>query len=671
MVATRLEVRTRAPYGDGAFFGDVGHYERVDGRLSFAVDPEDPANAVIVDLVHAPREPDGTVTFHSDVVVLRPADPRRGNGAALVEAVNRGQPLAPRVLDRAPYEGWDDTDVSPGDGFLFRHGYTVVHLGWQWDVRRRAGRLGFDAPEARIDGAPVTGRTVVELRSSFLERTRLLANRDHQPYPAADLEEADALLTVRDWDDGPVTVIPRDRWCFARETASGLEPSAEHVHYVDGFEPGRQYHVVYTAARAPVVGAGLLAFRDVAGFLRSGTDDRVGAPVERVHGFGMSQSGRLLRHFLHLGLNRDERGRMAYDGLIPHVAGGRRGEFNHRFAQPSVQLVPNFGHLPPFADDPQIDPVTGVADGLLERQRERGGTPKVCYVNTSAEYWRGDCSLIHTDPDGTTDLASGPGVRHYHLASTQHFPGEVPQTDYNEHDGGRGRYGFNVVDMTPAVRAVLHNLDRWVADGVEPPPSEVPRLADGTLTTRSEVLSALPALPDLVLPDPARLPVLRAVDLGPDAPRGVGRYPVQEGHTYPCLVAAVDADGNEVAGIRLPDVTVPIGTHVGFNPRHPDTGAPEQIMSMQGSTWWFARTRHEREGRGDPRPSVEERYTGREDYLARVRDAAERLVDRGHLLDEDVAVVCDDAADRWDDLHRGPGAGRVQDLEATGDTGGR
>lgn len=649
MAAVGFEVRASGPFDGGRAFGSVGPYERVDGRLSFAVDPAHPENAAIVDLDLAPVDDDGSVNFHSDVVMLLPADPARGNGRAVLEAVNRGQPLSPRVINRAPYGGPSTAQVDPGDGFLFRHGYTVLYLGWQWDVIREGGRLGLDAPEARIDGAPIAGTTVIEIRPSWRQTTRLLANRAHCPYRAADVDDPGARLTVRDWDDGPAVVIPRDRWGFAEETPDGVMPSDEQVHFPDGFEAGKQYHLTYTTRGAPVVGVGLLAVRDTASFLRSVHPDNPAAgSVDRVYGFGMSQAGRLLRHYLYLGLNRDEAGSQAYDGLLPHVAGARRGEFNHRFAQPSVQLYPNFGHLPPFTDDPRTDPFSGVTDGLLRRQRQVGAVPKVVYLNTGAEYWRGDCSLMHTDGLAEVDVDPPDEVRHYHLAGTQHFPGDVPQVDYNEHDGARGRYGFNTVDLGPLVRAALVNLDRWVVEGVAPPPNAVPRIDDGTAVPREAVIDALRPVVDGPLPDPSELPVLREVDLGPDVERGIGRYPVVEGRTYPCLVAAVDADGNEVAGIRLPDVTVPLGTHTGFNPRHPETGAPGQIVSMQGFTRFFARTEQERLERGDPRASLEERYGDRDGFLARVRDAAQELVAAGHLLDEDVATVLEDAAARWD-----------------------
>lgn len=651
MAVTGFDIRKRGSYEDGREFGSAGAYERIDGTLTFAVDPEHPANKAIVDLELARRDGQGRVQFQSDFTLLAPVNPGRGNGRALVELPNRGRKLAPRHFNRAVAEAPPTARIPPGDGFLFRHGYTVGWVGWQWDVFRDEALMGLDAPQALIDDEPVQGLAVVEIHPTVPEKTRLLANRQHQPNPVADVDDPNAILTVRDWEDGPDTTISRDQWSFARETADGVVPSAEHIYYEAGFEPGKLYHIVYTAEGAPVAGAGLLAVRDVASFLKSTSESNpVSGSIEKVYGFGMSQTGRMLRHYLYLGLNVDEDGQMAYDGLIPHVAGARRGEFNHRFAQPSVQSTPGFGHNFPFADEAMEDIYSPSGEGLLSKQREAGQVPKIIYINTSAEYWRGDSSLMHTDPAGKRDVEPTPEARIYLFASTQHGPGGVPQTDYNPNDGGRGRYGFNTVEYTPLLRAALVNLDRWVTEGIEPPESAYPRISDGSAVAPVQVLEHFRDFPGMHLPDPERLPALRQVDLGPDADKGIGRYPVREGERYPAYVSNVDSDGNEIAGLRLPDLTVPLGTHAGWNPRHPDTGAPEQIMSMQGFTQFFARTQAEREANGDPRPSIEERYPSRDAYLAEVRNQAELLAHDRYILTEDIDVVVSDAAERWESL---------------------
>lgn len=645
MPAVEISVDRREAYAGGAEFGATGAYERLDGTVTFAVDPEHEANRAIVDLELAPRDAEGRVRFRCDFVLIAPVDASRGNGRLIVDVVNRGRPrVIPtfnRVVSPAPL------DLPPGDGFLFRHGYSVVSIGWQWDVYREQGLLALDAPPALVDGRPVQGESIVEIRPNERERTRLLANRTHRPYPAADLEEAGARLLVRDWEDGEDTELPRASWRFARETPDGVEPSAEHVYLEEGFEPGRIYHLVYTATDACVVGTGLLAVREIASFLREASElNPCAGGFERVIGYGVSQTGRLLRHLLYLGLNADESGRMAFDGLLPHVAGGRRGEFNHRFAQPSQQSVPGFGHRFPFADEPLTDPLTGETAGLFDRARELGVMPRVIYTNSSAEYWRGDGCLVHIDPTGKQDLPPAPESRIYHFTGTQHTAGTLPQ-QRDAVEGARGRYGSNVVDYRPLLRAALRHLDAWVSEGVEPPPSCHPLVEQGTAVPREEALAGQ-RIPGLVTPDPERLWVLRTVDPGPEADRGIGRYPAVEGETYPALVAAVDGNGNEAAGVALPDITVPVATHLPWNPRHPETGAPEQIVPMQGSSHFFAATRAEREASGDARLSLEERYESREGYVSEVRAEAEALVGRGYLLSEDVEVVVEGCAERWD-----------------------
>ena len=650
MAVVDVETTYSGPFAGGKSFGRAGPYRRTDGVVTFAVDPDNRANRAIVDLDLAPRDASGRVLFRSDFTLLTPEEPDRGNRGLIVDVVNRGRRYGMSSmfnLGEAPPEG--SGEIPAGDGFLYRGGYSTISIGWQWDVFRSEGLIGLQAPRAQIDGKPVRGQTVVQIWPNDVQRTWLLADRVHHPYPVADMENPEAALFVREWEDGPDTAVPPSEWRFARETADGVVPSAEHVYLESGFQPGRIYHLVYTTEGAPVVGAGLLAVREAATWLRHPSPlNPVDGGFDRAYAFGSSQTGRLLRHFVSLGLNLDEDGRPVFDGLMPHVAGGRRGEFNHRFAQPSVQSTPGFGHLFPFADNETSDAYTGRRSGLLSRQAELGGVPKIFYTNTSAEYWRGDGSLVHIDGLEGRDLDQADGTRVYHFGGTQHGPGSLPQGRVNATDGCRGRHGFNVVDYRPLLRAALVNLDRWVAEGVEPPPNSHPRLDDGTAVTREEVLASFGPVPDDVKPDPERLWVLREVDLGPEADRGVGAYPVSEGRVYPSFVSAVDSDGNETAGVRLPDIAVPVATHAGWNTRAPETGAPEQIVPMQGLTLFFAPDADSRKASGDSRASLRERYGSRDEYLDRVREHALRLAGERYLLDEDVDVVVDACARRYD-----------------------
>jgi hypothetical protein len=649
MAVLNIDITSREPFAGGQAFSDGGAYEELKGTLTYGVDPAHVANAGIIDLQYAPRDAAGLVRFRSDFAILRPVDDAKRNRRLLVDVVNRGRKLIGSLNHAAALEG--PAPVSdPGDGFLFRHGWTVASIGWQWDVLRTSGLLGFDAPLVLEDGMPVRGQSIVTIRPNDRETTYVLANRVHQTYPAVRIDDPDAVLYVRDYEDGEDSIVPRAAWSFARETGNGgVTGSNEHVFMKGGFEPGKVYNLTYTAEGARVVGAGLLALREAACFLRNGSPLNPTAGFDKAYAYGVSQTGRMLRHFLYLGLNRGEDGTQAYDGMLVHVAGGRRGEFNHRFAQPSQQMTHTFGQLFPFANEETVDPYSERRDGLLSKLRASDAVPKLIYTNTSAEYWRGDASLVHIDPTGSEDIDPGPEARVYHFAGTQHQAGSLPQKDRNPNEGTRGRYGFNVVDYGPLLRAALTNLDAWVTDGTEPPPSAHPRLTDGTLVEQPVTLNTFATLPGQATPDADKAWGIRELNLGPRASEGIAAFPAKLGRRYPRLVPAVDADGNEVTGVRLPDITVPVATNAGWNPRHPDTGSPELIISMMGQTRFFPKTAAQRQAANDPRASLEERYAGgKAASLDSVRQAAQRLVDQRYVLAEDVTMLLDNASARWD-----------------------
>jgi hypothetical protein len=421
-----------------------------------------------------------------------------------------------------------------------------------------------------------------------------------------------------------------------------------------GFEPGKIYELVYRAENPPLVGLGLLAVRDAAAWLRSGpvsTGNPCAGALERVYVIGVSQTGRFLRHLLYLGLNEDETGRRVFDGVIVHIAGARRGEFNQRFGQPSLNATASVGSLFPFTDTPSADGVTGQRGAQLARLEARDIVPKIMAVNTSAEYWRGDASLVHGDVEGTRDVEPHPQTRLYLFAGCQHTPGTLPPPEADPNTGSRGRHPFNVVDYSPLLRAALVNLDRWVTGGAEPPPSALPRLADGTGVPAETARALFARIPGARFPD--RLERPRRLDFGPDVASGIiHELPPKIGAPYGSFVPSVDDDGNDVPGIRPVELGAPLATFTGWNPRHPDQGAPGDLMSMMGSTLPFAATRAAREASGDSRPSIEERYGSRAAYLARAREAAVRLVAARHMLAEDVDAVVERAGRLWDFIVR-------------------
>ena len=588
-----LHVSSVRPYG-------VRPYEWVVGVATFAVDPADPANARIVDLPLAPRDQDGKVRFESDVRLLRPTG--SGNGRALVTVPNRGMlGVLPLSADAAFAV---DTHQAPeaGDGFLLDDGWTLAWCGWQWDVLRQQGGLGLDAPRAEV----TPGWLRVEFRLDTAEAHHALGDSSSffqfASYPTANLEDPEAFLTIRSSPLGEKRTVPRDHWRFTDET---------HFEVDGGFQPFHWYELVYRSVFAPVVGTGLLGVRDFAASLQDSND--------HVFAFGVSQSGRFLREFLFDGLNLDERGRQVFDGVLAHVASARRGEFNRRYGQPSLThpLTPGYG--PPYDNA-----------GMLERQRASGGVPKLILTNSSWEYWRGDAALVHQHPHTGADLPEDPDVRAHLLAGTDHW-GPFPIKDLLP--------VANPVhhrDETPVLRALFVQLVEWVCDGVAPTPSCVPRLSDGTAVERSEVLSVFH---DCALPDPEHLPWTPAIDPGSTS------WPLELGEPMVALVSAVDSTGNEVAGIRLPEVAVPLAAYTGWNPRVHIDGLPDVLHEMSGSRLPLPsavtmpdRTTHERAARAAAKALVAARFLLDRDIERTVRAATAAYDEREHSEQERAAV---------------------------------
>ena len=308
MPAIAFDLILRRPLADGRPFGDVGPYEELKGRLRFAVDPAHPANTRITDVGLAPRNAAGRVEFAADVSILLPVDRARANGRLLVDVVNRGNIVTVPNFNHAtrPVFGPDSDPHPPidaGDGFLMRRGYIVVSCGWQDDLPDLPGLFRLHAPQALdAQGQPLRGRVYTQLQSSARATHLLLSDRGHRPYPAADLDEKDAVLLVRDQLDGPATVIPRHRWRFARVAGGAVVPDPNHAYLDGGFEKGRLYQVAYTAIGAPVLGLGIAALRDCASWLKHGgaADGNPAAGVLRyAYGYGRSQTGRLLRTLIY------------------------------------------------------------------------------------------------------------------------------------------------------------------------------------------------------------------------------------------------------------------------------------------------------------------------------------------------------------------------------------
>jgi hypothetical protein len=601
---TKVDVTSRTDAGSG--------YEQVVGRLHFAVDPKDPRNAVIADIDKAPKNAQGLVEFVADFSLQRPIS--GGNGAALIDVVNRGGATALR-LNRSSRPG-DATD----DGLLRKMGITVMAVGWEFDAPVRNGAIRIDVPVATDNGKTITG----VVRATFTPNNRDASYTvgDLAAYAPVDANGPDSVLTVRNrMSDRTGDAVPRDKWKIAGNV----------VTLRGGFEPGRNYEIAYRAANPPVSGLGLAAVRDAASWLKNAPDAL--APVKYVYALGVSQSGRFLRDYLYEGFNTDERQRQVFDGMMVHIAGASQLDLNRRWATPTG-LGQYDATLFPFADRAQKDGASGATDGLLDNDRARANLPKIFYTNTGVEYWGGGrtAALIHTTADGTTDLNLPANVRAYFFAGNQHGPGAFPPA------AGAGQQKGNPTDYWWNMRALFVAMDKWVREGAPPPPSRIPRLSDATLVKAADV--AFPEIPGVQTPK-----TLTAGSRAgnPFVPGGAG-----EGAPLPLLVPQVDADGNERPGIRLPEVAVPLATYTGWNFRSAATGGTGQLVPLLGSYIPLTRTKVEREARHDPRPSIEERYPSRQQYLDAINKSAAALVKEGYLLADDVPSVVKRATDHWE-----------------------
>ena len=633
-------------FAGGHAFGTTGPYEKVVGRLYLEVSPDDPANQAVVDLKLAPRNARGRVEFWSDFFLLKPADPARGNRRLLYDVNNRGNKVAVWTFNDGYFQNDPATLADAANGFLMRQGYSILWCGWNGDVLPDdKNRLLIGLPVARENGKTITGRNHVEICRDDTAYSQPLSWSPwgvSAAYAPVDLNDPSARLTMRPSRSQPAVEIPRDAWAFARWEDGRVKPDPQQLYVRDGFRPGWLYDLVYVGKNPRVTGLGLAAVRDCVSFFRhaaaarGATQNPIAGAVDRAYLFGVSQSGRVVHHFLYEGFNTDESGRAVFDGAIAHVPGAGRGMFNCRFFQATSagsqhedNLFPTEAF--PFTFTPQTDPVTGERGDMLGRARTRGHVPKLFVVQTSTEYWTRGASLLHTDVEGTRDVPLHPSVRLYLISGAQHLgAGPLERGIYQNLQNPLDHRG-------PVLRALLTAMDRWVSTGQEPPASRYPRISDGTLVSLETYRKSFPRIPGVRLPQSLYRPL--RLDLGPRwATQRIADFvPPKIGPPYRTLVPAVDADGNERAGIRLPDVAVPVATYVGWNLRGAACGAEGMLARWTGSCFPFPVTMEDRLASGDPRATIRERYPTAQSYLERIDQAALRLQQEGFLLEEDVA----------------------------------
>jgi hypothetical protein len=606
---TKFEVLARqAPALEGRSFGQSGVAEKITGRATIALDPADPHNAVIADIALAPRNAQGRVEAVTDVVILRPEHP---NGTLLFEVVNRGRKLI---------TGWtQDTDgvagarleqaADAGNGFLLASGYTLVWAGWQADAPPSPGTVKIAVPT--VPG--VTGPS----REEFTLPPGPGPHRITLSYPVAD--PASAQLAVHARADEPRQALG---------SAKLIDPVTVEITPAPGMPAGALYELTYTARDSRVMGMGLAAMRDVTAFLRrdgSPANPLAGTGISRAIGFGISQSGRVLRDFIYFGMNQDERGRVVFEGAMPIIPGARRSFLNARFAQPGRNPGPQFDRLYPVLQFPFTYPVlddrlSGRRDGILLRCRLNNTCPHVMQMDSEFEFWGSQASLNVTDPQGyPIDMPAD--IRLYLLTGAPHSN----QWDAVVTSNPACALPLNPNSGGAALRALITDMNAWISEGVEPPASRYPQIGQGTLVPAEQAYLPIPALGYRGQHARANL-----VEQGEGLPEIRGEYPL--------FFPRTGRDGNAVAGIRLPIIAAPRATYTGWNPQA-GAGGPQELCTQLGGVAPLPATAEEARAAGDPRPSLQELYPSPDAYVGAVQRVADELAHSRLLLPQDAAAA--------------------------------
>jgi len=643
----RVEILSRSDIS--GTFGNAGTYERISGRVYFAFDPQNPENRRIVDLDLAPRNSKGEVEAWSEFVILRPKDPAHSADLAVIDIVNRGGMTTfifnlGRIASASP-----ESAEFYGDALLMKRGVTVVALGWQWDVPPSGTALHFGAPPVGSLAKPITGLVRSDITIDSATNAIPLGHSlgSATGYPVADESDRDNVLTVRDGPLAPRAIVPRNEWRFARDSAGKIVADADWVYMATGFKPGKIYEVVYRAKDPVVVGAGLAAVRDMISYLKY--DPSAVTRVRHGIGYGVSQTGRFIRHFLYQGFNTDESGRVAFDGFFVHTAGAGRGSFNHRFAQPSRDAQPysTFFYptdVFPFTSVPARDLLTGRHAGLRDNLRGSAAT-RVFYVDGGHEYWGRAASLTHTTPDAVRDVGFLSTERRYVISSAQHSsPAGWPLPE-SARIPGTSAYRGDPLDQRLALRALMSALIDWVKTGKAPPASQYPTLATGNLVRPGD--QRFPAIPNLPV---ARIPHQPyRLDFGPRWSQGIiDSEPPGVGAPYPVFVSRVDSIGNDLGGIRSIELLVPLATYYPWQLRSGMAAANDRLVSFRGTFIPLPRTEADRRGVGDSRPSIETLYGSRSRFMGRVDSAIASLVRQRFLLPQDVPATRSRMNDVWE-----------------------
>ncbi len=645
---TKIEITSiESPTFEGTTFGAVGAYEKLRGKASGEVDPADARNALITDIELAPRTPGGKVAYSMDIYILKPLDLGKGNQKLFMEVNNRGNKLY-ADFNRSSGGNNPTTAAHAGDAFLMHMGYSLAWNGWDISAAPGGDRLTISVPVAtNPDGSTISGPSYEYIVfDNATTATSVLA------YAAATLDKSRAKLTLKPHlTDIPVE-IPASGWDYTSPAGTAIKLAS------GAFQQGWIYEFTYVAKNPLVAGLGLAATRDFVSFLRHALADDFGNPnplaghVRYTEAFTISQPARYMNDFNKLGFNEDEAGRPVFDGLLNWLGGGSGVAINYRFAQTGRTERNRQNHRYPEAPFPfawpeLTDPYTGKTAGRGVRCNATGTCPKVFESNSSNEYWVKTGSLLHSYPTGR-DLPRDPeNVRFYLLSGVEHTVAGAPPRS-----AGTCRQFRNSTNPNPVLRALFVSLDEWVTGNVKPPKSEVPGpgmrafsvgLSDGIGYVPQKELG-WPDIPGVTYS--GLITVRRLFDFGPRFDEGIMDInpPDFSGPVYPSYVSKVDHDGNEIAGIRLPDVAAPIATTTGWGLRAAAFGGgPKDGCESSGQWIPFKTTKAERVAAGDSRPSLEERYKSHDGYVKAVAKEARKLEQRRLLLPEDVQRYVDAA----------------------------
>ena len=634
--------RSESPTFEGRVFGvdgRVGPYEKLRGKAYGELDPADPRNQVITDLELAPRNGRGMVEYSMDIFILKPVDLGKGNHKLILDFNNRGE-MRVGSLNDAARRNDPTTAAHAGTGFVMNLGYSIVGNGWDFAATTDDEGLTIAIPVAKnADGTSITGPSY-----EYINFDQARGMRYELTYPAATLDTSKATLTVRTRLDDEPTTLPASGWEYVDERSIRLLPAGT------AFKQSQIYELVYVAKDPVVAAIGLAATRDFVSFLRHASTDDFDNPnplagdTRHTFSFSISQPSRVLNDFQALGFNEDERAMRVIDGMLKWTGGGSGDQVNYRFAQTGRTERNRQNHLYPealfpFAYPVLTDHLSGRTDGRSARCALSETCPKIVDANSSNEYWVKAASLLHTDTRGH-DLPDPDNVRIYLFSGLSHGVGNVTSK-------GSCQQFLNPTSPFPALRALLLALDQWVTQGTEPPPSQVPRRADQTAAIAiarpgyqtgvvSQERLGWPAIPGVTYT--GLVTTRYHLDFGRRFDEGVvSNYPpaLVGRPAYPIFVSKVDRDGNEVAGIRLPPVEAPIATTTGWALRRAGFSENDGCESS-GQHLPFTITRAERLAAGDPRLSLEERYTDHDGYVAAVTKAAESLEEHRLLLPADV-----------------------------------